>query len=99
MGLLNLFKAGTKGPSPLPTGSFTVDRTGEIISSTVSTSFPLENLKEIAAPILLAFQSAAQADCSFSELAITLGAMTIKARELRGGAIVFLSSRGGTTKN
>jgi len=100
MGFLNLFQNGpAKGPTPLPAGSFTVDRSGEIIASTVSSQFSAQRLSQISALVLRAFQTARAADLSLSEIAVSLGAMNIKAREMRGGAIIFLSPRASTRKS
>ena len=94
MGRLDLVKTRAETPGPLPSGSFTIDREGEILSSTVSSSFPRQHLKEIGAVVLRTFREAAPLELEFVELAFNFGAMTVKARELRGGAIVFLSPRG-----
>jgi hypothetical protein len=98
MGLLNLFKSPTRTPSPLPSGSFTVDRTGEIVTSTVLSSFSRDALKQIAAVVLRAFRDAKKAEVVLGEMAIDFDAMVVKARELRGGAIIFLSPRGISRK-
>ena len=93
MGILNrIFK-----PAPpvnlmrLPAGSFTVDPKGRIITSTVTQSFPAAFLQEIGAQVLGTFQSAQIADLPLSELIVHYSSLTLTARELRGGAIVFLS--------
>jgi hypothetical protein len=91
--LTTIFKPSTRSPSPLPSGSFTVDPAGEIVTSTVSSSFTRESLKHVAAAVLLAFRDAKQADVRITEFTATLGSMKIKARELRGGAIIFLTPR------
>lgn len=98
MGLLDLFKSRAESPAPLPSGSFTVDRTGEILSSTIASSFPPQDLKQIGALVLKTFREAEKVELRFSEFAVTFGAMTLKARELRGGAIIFLSPRGNPRK-
>jgi hypothetical protein len=94
MGFLSIFKAPTRSPAPLPSGSFTVDSTGEIVTSTVSSTFSKENLKQIGGMVLQAFKDSRKADQSFTELAVHFSAVDLKARELRGGAIIFLSPRG-----
>ena len=98
MGLLDLFKSRAEAPSPLPSGSFTVDRSGEILSSTVASTFPANNLKQISALVLKTFREAQAHDLVFTEIVINFGGMNLKARELRGGAIIFLSPRGGGRK-
>lgn len=94
MGFLKIFKSKSRGPSPLPRGSFTVDRTGEIISSTVSSHFSKEHLKQLSAVVLDTFEEANKADLPLKELAVQYDGLNLKARELKGGAIVFLSPRG-----
>lgn len=99
MGFLNkLFKPAARGPAPLPSGSFTVDRNGEILSSTISSSFSPERLREISTTVLAAFQDAKQAGLALSELVLSFGALSIKAREMRGGAMIFLSPRASIRK-
>jgi len=98
MGFLDLFKSRAETPPPLPSGSFTVDRTGTVLSSTVSSSFPAARLKEISALVLKTFREGQKQDLSFAEFTVHFGAFTIKARELRGGAMVFLSPRGNPRK-
>jgi len=93
MGLLNIFKGQTRGPAPLPTGSFTVDSTGELLTSTVSSSFSRESLKYIGHMVLQSFREAKRAEQPFTELNVQFSAVDLKARELRGGAIIFLSPR------
>ena len=91
MGLLNIFKGQSKAPPPLPTGSFTVDSTGEILTSTVSSTFSRDSLKYIGHTVLEFFREAKRAEQVFTELNVQFSAMDLKARELRGGAIIFLS--------
>lgn len=100
MGLLDLFKSKppAEAPPALPSGSFTVDRSGEILTSTVPSSFPAPHLKKIAAVVLRSFQNSQNADLLFSEFSVNFGSITVKAREMRGGAIIFLSPRGNARK-
>ena len=99
MGLLNIFRAQqTQAPPPLPSGSYTVDRSGKVVTRTISSAIAAETLEIISAQVLQAFKDAKQADLNITEFSVTMGAMNIKARELRGGAIIFLSPRGSTRK-
>jgi hypothetical protein len=75
----------------LPTGSFTLDREGRVIISTVTQSFPDTLLKEIGDQVLATFRSAQEAQLPLSELIVHFSSLTLTARELRGGAIIFLS--------
>lgn len=74
-----------------PTGCFTVDRDGRVISSTLPQSFSTETIRHIARSVLSAFQNAHQAQLIFNEIQVTFPAMKLTARELRGGAIIFLA--------
>jgi hypothetical protein len=91
MGLLNLF--GKTGPTllALPRGSFTVDRDGEILASTIPSAYPLEQIQEIAKKVLRAFKAAQDVGLPLSQLNIDYHGLRITARELRGGAVVFLA--------
>jgi len=93
MGLRKLFKRSALPLVQLPAGSFTVDRTGRMLVSTVSSSFPMAMLQEISRCVLEAFHDAQTAQLPLSEMVIHYGSMIITARELRGGAIVFLSPK------
>ena len=99
MGLLSFFKApATQAPPPLPNGSYTVDRGGKVVTSTISSAVTVQTLELISAQVLQIFKDAKQAQLNISEFSISMDAMNIKARELRGGAIIFLSPRGSTRK-
>ena len=94
MGLLNLFsKPAPATLTRLPTGSFTLDREGQIIVSTVSSTFPAPTVQDIGRRVLDTFREAQQAHLPLSELVIHYGGFKIVARELRGGAIVYLSPK------
>jgi hypothetical protein len=100
MGLLNIFKsAKSEGPSPMPSGSYTVDRDGKVVTSTISSAVAGETLEKISAQVLQTFKDAKQAELTITEFSVAMGVMNIKARELRGGAMIFLAPRGsGTTR-
>ena len=92
MGLLNIFsKAGNRELMRLPSGSFTIDRKGNILTSTVPRSFPLAHLEKIAREVLTAFRAAQEAEMSLSELIVEYPALKLTAREMKGGAMIFLS--------
>lgn len=91
MGFLSL-KPDTALPlRKLPSGSFTVDSAGNIVTSTVPTSFPVAQVNRIARLVLQTFARGHEAGYPFAELIIHFAAFKLHARELRGGAIVFLS--------
>jgi len=94
MGLLNIFRAKDgDARTVLPAGSFTIDRNGKIIASTITSLFPEDNLKEISTAVIGSFANARNAGLALTELTIRLGAMNIRAVEMRGGAMIFLSPR------
>jgi hypothetical protein len=93
MGLLNLFAKPTPSLLRLPSGSFTVDREGAVLMSTLPRSFPASVVKDIAQQVRVAFGEAAAAQLPLAELIIHYPSLKITARELRGGAIVFLSPK------
>jgi len=91
MGLLTFFSKPAPTLLRLPSGSFTVDREGSILVSTLPSSFPSEIVSEIGQHILTAFVEAQTNQLPLSELIINYPSLRITARDLRGGAIVFLS--------
>jgi len=93
MGLLSLFHKPAPTLLRLPAGSFTVDRNGAILASTVPSHFPAELLEQIGRQVVAAFRGAAEAQLPLAELSIQYASLTIAARELRGGAMLFLSPR------
>jgi hypothetical protein len=92
MGFLDFFSKQDKPTlGRLPSGSFTVDATGRVLSSTLPSDFPAAQLQEIANQVLAAFRNAQKAQLPVSELVVQYAALKLTARELRGGAIVFLA--------
>jgi len=91
MGFLNIFsKSDPTKLAPLPSGSFTLDREGRLMTSTLPRSYPEANLLEIGQRVLSVFRSADQAKLPITELLVHYNALKLLARELRGGAIIFL---------
>ena len=93
MGLLNLFSKPAPALLGLPSGSFTLDRNGQVVIGTVPSSFPTALVAEIGRLVLAALRDAQAAQLPLAELVIYYPALKITARELRGGAIVFLAPR------
>ena len=93
MGLLSLFSKPAPTLLRLPSGSFTVDREGAVLTSTLPSSFPPGLIKDIAQQVRAAFGEAAKAQLPLAELIINYPSLKISARELRGGAIVFLAPK------
>jgi hypothetical protein len=90
MGLLSLFSKPAPTLVHLPSGSFTVDRTGRIVVSTLPSSFPGALMDDISSQVRTAFQEAKAAQLSLTEIVIHYSSLKIIARELRGGALIFL---------
>lgn len=97
MGVMKWFQRSAPPLTRLPSGSFTVDRAGRVLVGTVSSSFPAATVQEIGRRVLEAFHEAQAAQLPLSELVIHYGCLKITARELRGGAIVFLSPQNPTS--
>lgn len=91
MGFLNAFRSKPDTLLKLPTGSFTLDKDGRIIVSTLPGTFPQDLVRDIAQRVMSSFRSANAANQPLTELVIEYPAMRLTARELRGGAIVFLA--------
>ena len=94
MGFLKLFSSKSSAAvHKLPSGSMTVDREGKIVASTVSSNYPSGLLREVAAEALSLLREAHAAQLPLTELHIHFASLQITARELRGGAILFLSPK------
>jgi hypothetical protein len=97
MGILNLKSreesAANTGLTRLPSGSFTLDPTGRIVASTLPRSFPPHLVQEVAETIMITFETAREAHMPLTELVVDFPAFKVTARELRGGAIIFLAPR------
>jgi hypothetical protein len=77
----------------LPTGAFTVDAQGRVVSSTVPQAVPAALMRDIGQCVVAIFQGARKVNLSFSELVAQYATFKITAREMRGGAIIFLSPK------
>ncbi len=91
MGLLSLFSRAPTDLLPLPRGSFTVDSEGRVLASTLPHSYPADFTQDIATEVLAVFRSAKVARLPLSEVMIRYSSLKLTARELRGGAIIFLN--------
>jgi hypothetical protein len=98
MGFLRLFSKPAATLLRLPSGSFTVDREGTVLVRTLPSSYPMELVEEIGQQMIAAFREAAAAQLPLSEIVVNYSSMKITARELRGGAIVFLSAKGNLAR-
>lgn len=91
MGILKLFSKTGPAVRRLPAGSMTVDRRGNVVATTVSSGYPRASLIAIAGEVLKVFHEARAAHMPLSEIHLHFASLRITAREMRGGAIVFLS--------
>lgn len=92
MGLLKPFSRGVRPlrPERLPNGCFTLHRGGDLVASTLPSSFPQEAILAIGRAVIEAFRSAQDVNLALGELHLNFSGLTITARELRGGALIFL---------
>lgn len=90
MGFLKRFFGGRAAVQQLPNGTITVDRNGTIVTSTVSSDYPKNLLRDIARDVQGLFREARTAEMPLTEVRLQFGSLHITARELRGGAIIFL---------
>lgn len=94
MGLLNLFSIkSSPALQVLPSGSLTVDRDAQILASTVPSSVSDRVLHDISARVLHLFRQARIAQVPITELTLNFASLRITARELRGGAMIFLTPK------
>jgi molybdopterin-binding protein len=74
----------------LPSGSIAVDRDGNVVTSTVSSAYSRDLLNAIGRDVLALFREAREAQMPLAEVTIQFVSLRITARELRGGAVIFL---------
>ncbi len=91
MGLASFFSKPAAGPpARLPSGSFTVERQGAIVASTLPQAFPAAQIQQIAQLVLATFQEARTAGLPLQDLAVHYAGFKLAAHELDGGAMIFL---------
>ena len=99
MGFLDFFSKTAEDPLlKLPQGTFTIDKDGEVISSTLPSSFPQKYVKEIADTILTIFRESATVNTPLRDFTVHYPALMLNARELRGGAMIYLSPKALSAK-
>jgi len=91
MGFLNLISKSAPKLMRLPTGCFTVDSSGKVVASTLPQSFSTLLTQEIASRVLATFREAQAAQLPLAEIIVRFASLKITAREMRGGAIIFLT--------
>ncbi len=92
MGLLSFFSKPTRPLLQLHSGSFSLDRGGSVLATTLPSSFPPDLIVEIGRCVVETFQAAHAAQLPLDELGVYYPGLSITARELRGGALVFLTT-------
>lgn len=97
MGFLGLFEQRAKTPLKIPTGCFSLDADRKVISSTLPGTFPPEILAEIGNTILDILQEANDNGLGLSEISVHYASLRISARDLHGGALIFLNPMGMST--
>ena len=93
MGFLTSWFRSAKPLLKLHTGSFSMDRSGRILATTLPSSFPRNLVDNIGQCIALTFEQARAAHLPLDEIVVNYPALRITAREMRGGAMVFLSTQ------
>jgi len=84
-------KTNAVGPARFPSGSYTISAAGSIMVSTLPGSFPRERMEAIGKVILSALGTARELGTPFTELAADFAGLEIRARDLVGGAIIFIT--------
>lgn len=74
----------------LPSGTFALDPDGKIIVSTLPRAFPEAQMRDIGARVLAFFKGAQAAQMPLNELNVYYPSLKVTARNLRGGALIFL---------
>ena len=74
----------------LPSGGVAVDRDGNVITATVSSNYSRDLLRAVGRDVLTLFHEAREAQMPLAEVNIHFVSLHITARELRGGAVIFL---------
>jgi hypothetical protein len=92
MGFLSFFSKTAKPLLQLHSGSFSMDRSGRVLAATLPSSFPRDLVEDIGQCIAETFREAHTIQLPLDELVIYYPGLRITAREMRGGAMVFLST-------
>jgi hypothetical protein len=90
MGFLKKLFRSRAAVQALPSGSLTVDRDGNTVTSTIPSKYPASLVREISKDVLKIFNEAREAQSPLNEINIHFASLRVTARELRGGAIIFL---------
>jgi hypothetical protein len=92
MGLLNKLFPKRHGIriNRLPSGAFALDRNGRVVISTLPQSFSEAQMRDIGTCVIEFFRGAQQTQMPLQEVNIYYPSLKVTARNLRGGALVFL---------
>lgn len=93
MGILKLFSKASPAVQRLPHGSLTLDRNASIVATTIPSAFEPELLQEIGSQVIDLFREARKAQMPLTELHLHFASLQITAREMRGGAVIFLKPK------
>ena len=91
MGILNWFGRPAPDVQKLAAGSFTVDRHGNVLTTTVGSAYPQWLLDDTAREVLSLFRGARDAQMPLTGLELHFAGLDITAREMQGGAIIFVA--------
>jgi len=91
MGILNWFGKPAPDVQKLTAGSFTVDRHGNVLTTTVGSAYPQWLLDDTAREVLALFRGAHDAQMPLTGLELHFAGLDITAREMQGGAIIFVA--------
>jgi hypothetical protein len=90
MGFLKKIFGARANVQELPMGSVTVNARGEVVTTTVSSSYSRTLLADVAREVLVIFREARASQLPLAEVSLHFASLSVTARELRGGAIIFL---------
>ena len=89
---MNWFSKSKPAAPKLVAGSFTVDRQGRVMTTTVgSGAYPHGLLDDTAREVLSLFRAARAARMPLAGLDLHYAGLHIRAREMQSGAIIYLS--------
>lgn len=92
MDFLSFFSKPARPLLQLHSGSFSLDRGGHVLATTLPSSFPPALIQEIGRCVVTTFRDAQTAQLTLAELVVHYPGLSITAREMRGGALVFLTT-------
>jgi len=77
----------------VPTGSFKMDQSGRLMTSTLPAAFAAAHVEAIGTEIARAFLSGDRAQVALTQLTVDYPALKLLARKMRHGLMVFLVPR------